>query len=298
MNECNSIKSGFVSLIGRPSSGKSTLINALCGFKISIVSPLPQTTRFSVRGIVTEDTYQIIFLDTPGYHYRESHLNKELTNIAVQTLKDGDLVLYLVDLSREYGAEEEELVHLTAPYQDRLLLIFNKEDEWKGQLKENTSFQKITQRFPKAPFLTISALKESNLSSLIELIVSRLPEGPYYYPPEYVTDQSIPFRIEETVREKIFEYTQEEIPHSVYVKTEDLKVGVHRITAHATIYTDRNSQKGIIVGKNGSNIKNIGTAARASLEEIFERKVNLFLNVKVHDNWKKDPQFINQLFHS
>lgn len=292
----DSFKSGFVSLIGRPSSGKSTLMNTICGFKVSIVSPLPQTTRFAVRGVVTEQNYQIVFVDTPGYHKAESHLNRELTAVAEQTLKDGDLVLYLVDLLRDFGEEEKAVVNLVHPYVNKAIIVFNKIDNISGKFEDCNVFKEVISRLPDVPYVFISAENGSGIREMEEKIASLLPSGPLYYPEEYVTDQSIPFRIEETVREKVFERTKEEVPHSVYVKTESLNVTADKIKAYAAIYVDRESQKGIIVGKNGSVIKEIGSAARESLAEIFERNVQLFLTVKVHANWKKDKKFVDKMF--
>lgn len=292
----DSFKSGFVSLIGRPSSGKSTLMNTICGFKVSIVSPLPQTTRFAVRGVVTEQNYQIVFVDTPGYHKAESHLNRELTAVAEQTLKDGDLILYLVDLSRDFGEEEKAVVNLVRPYVNKAIIVFNKIDNISGKFEDCNVFKEVISRLPDVPYVFISAENGSGIREMEEKIASLLPSGPLYYPEEYVTDQSIPFRIEETVREKVFERTKEEVPHSVYVKTESLNVTADKIKAYAAIYVDRESQKGIIVGKNGSVIKEIGSAARESLAEILERNVQLFLTVKVHANWKKDKKFVDKMF--
>lgn len=292
----DSFKSGFVSLIGRPSSGKSTLMNTICGFKVSIVSPLPQTTRFAVRGVVTEQNYQIVFVDTPGYHKAESHLNRELTAVAEQTLKDGDLILYLVDLLRDFGEEEKAVVNLVRPYVNKAIIVFNKIDNISGKFEDCNVFKEVISRLPDVPYVFISAENGSGIREMEEKIASLLPSGPLYYPEEYVTDQSIPFRIEETVREKVFERTKEEVPHSVYVKTESLNVTADKIKAYAAIYVDRESQKGIIVGKNGSVIKEIGSAARESLAEIFERSVQLFLTVKVHANWKKDKKFVDKMF--
>lgn len=292
----DSFKSGFVSLVGRPSAGKSTLMNTICGFKVSIVSPLPQTTRFAVRGIVTEPNYQIVFVDTPGYHKAESYLNRELTAVAEQTLKDGDLILYLVDLSRDFGEEEEAVVNLVRSYADKSVIVFNKIDNILNKPQDCNVFKEVNSRLPDVPYVFISAENGSGIKEMEEKIVSLLPNGPLYYPEEYVTDQSIPFRIEETVREKVFERTKEEVPHSVYVKTEDLSVTANKIKAYAAIYVDRESQKGIIVGKNGSVIKEIGSAARESLIEIFERNVQLFLTVKVHTNWKKNKKFVDKMF--
>lgn len=290
-------KSGFAALIGRPSSGKSTLINAVCGFKVSIVASQPQTTRYTVRGIYTEEKLQVIFIDTPGFHHFTSFLNKGLSDLAAATLNDGDIVLYVVDLTRDFGEEEEAIVSLVEKHKDRTIIVFNKSDEAGDYKEKSSNFREIRERFSDVPFVVTSAKNEKGLRELLDVISSRFCEGPLFYPEEFVTDQSIPFRIEEVVRETMFDFTSEEIPHSVYVKVDNLEITDKKITAWATIYADRNSQKGIIVGKGGANIKNIGSKARENLENIFEKKCNLFLNVKVHDNWRKDEKFIKKLFN-
>lgn len=290
-------KSGFVSLIGRPSSGKSTLVNAICGFNVSIVANKPQTTRFAIRGIYTEEEAQIIFIDTPGYHQHNAILNKNLSNLAVKTLGDGDLILYLLDVTREFGDEEQAIVEIVKHHQERLIVVCNKIDEAPDFETTSTNFNEVKSQLTNCLYLAVSALEENGLRRLVDAIIDSLPEGPLYYPEEFVTDQSIPFRIEEVVRESIFSFTEEEIPHAVYVKVEDCEVSERKIIAHATVYVEKNSQKGIVVGKAGSVIKNIGSEARKKLETIFERKVNLFLQVKVHENWKKDEKFIKKMFN-
>lgn len=291
----DNFKSGFITIIGRPSSGKSTLINCICGYKISIISKQPQTTRFTVRGIYTDDDSQMIFIDTPGYHHFSSFLNKGLSELAVKTLDDGDLVLYLVDSSREFGSEEEELTEIVSKYKDKCLIVFNKIDV-AGETPGN-NYKEVMLRLPDVENITISALHNKNVNKLLELIKGRLACGPMFYPEDYVTDQSIPFRISEIVREKVFLNTQEEVPHSIYVEVDDLDVTERKITAHASIVVDKESQKGIVIGSKGTLIKKIGEDARKDLIDIFERNVNLFLKVKVHNNWKKNEKFIKKFYN-
>lgn len=291
----DNFKSGFITIIGRPSSGKSTLINCICGYKISIISKQPQTTRFTVRGIYTDDDSQMIFIDTPGYHHFSSFLNKGLSELAVKTLDDGDLVLYLVDSSREFGSEEEELTEIVSKYKEKCLIVFNKIDV-AGETPGN-NYKEVMLRLPDIETITISALHNKNVNKLLELIKGKLSNGPMFYPEDYVTDQSIPFRISEIVREKVFLNTQEEVPHSIYVEVDDLDVTERKITAHASIVVDKESQKGIVIGSKGTLIKKIGEDARKDLIDIFERNVNLFLKVKVHNNWKKNEKFIKKFYN-
>ena len=288
-------KSGFISLIGRPSSGKSTLINTICGYKISIVSNRPQTTQFIVRGIYNDDESQMIFIDTPGFHHFDSNLNRGLSNIAARTLDDGDLVLYLVDISRDFGEEEKAIIEKLKKIDKKIIIAFNKID-MVSTYKENIE-KEIRDSLKNADFIEISAKTETNIKELKELIKNHLPYGPLYYPEEYVTDQSIPFRIKEVVREKVFLNTSEEIPHSIYVEVDSLDVKEEKIIAYATIFVERMSQKGMIIGKSGKMIKKIGEEARLDLQEILERKVNLFLNVKPHLNWRKDEKFLKKMFN-
>jgi len=286
-------KVGFVSLIGRPSSGKSTLINTICGFKISIVSKHPQTTRFLVRGIFNDDDSQIIFVDTPGFHNFNSNLNRGLSNLAVRNLADCDLVLYLVDTTREFGDEENQIIEKLIGCQSRLIVAFNKIDDKnsKDSIK-NIVKEKLK---PKA-FCEISGLNGKNIDILLKSIKECLDLGHIYYPEDYVTDQTIPFRITEVVREQIFNTTTEEVPHSTYVEVDSLDVKENNIKAYCTIYVEKDSQKGIIIGKGGKMIKTIGEKARISLKDIFEREVSLFLNVKLNLNWRKKDKLLKKMF--
>ena len=290
-------KSGFVSLIGRPSAGKSTLINYICGYKVSIVSAHPQTTRFLVRGIYTNEAAQIVFIDTPGVHDFNSNLNRGLSNLAVRNIDEADLVLYVVDLTRKFGAEEQTIIDSLADVKQNVIVVFNKSDVVEndtGIMKEVLS--RLNNAECLVPYIVVSSKHGKNMKDLVKLITEHLPEGPMYYPDDYVTDQTIPFRISEVVREKIFRNTGEEVPHSTYVEVEKLNVTDDKIVAHATVFTETESQKGILVGKGGSKIKKIGMQSRTELADIFERSVNLFLNVKVNPNWRKNDQLLKKMF--
>lgn len=285
-------KSGFVSLIGRPSSGKSTIVNRICGYKISIVSKHPQTTRFLIKGIYNDKESQIVFVDTPGVHNFNLNLNRGLSTLAIKNLADGDLILYLVDLTREFGDEEQLIINELKQYEKKIIIAFNKLDnEKRTDIKA-----KILEMLEPLDSVEVSALSGKNVTNLVKVIKSKLEYGDLYYPEDYVTDQSIPFRISEMVREQIFNNTVDEVPHSIYVEVNDLNVDEKRINARATIYVERDSQKGIVIGKAGSMIKKIGEKARHGLENIFDQKVNLFLDVKVNENWRKKEGFIKKMF--
>jgi len=286
-------KTGFVALIGRPSSGKSTLINKLCGYKVSITSKHPQTTRFLVKGIYNDDNSQIIFIDSPGYHNFNSNLNRGLSNLAVRNTEDADAILYVIDTAREFGREEEDIIKNIKPLENITIVVLNKID------LENSDMEiknKVLEKLTPAGVVEFSALKGKDPDKIISLIKRKLQIGPLYFPEDYVTDQSIPFRITEVVREKIFQLTKEEVPHSCYAEVEELKVNEEKIEARCAIFVENESQKGIIIGNKGSMIKMIGVKARYDLESIFERKVNLFLNVKVHKDWRKKDEFLKKMF--
>jgi GTP-binding protein Era len=285
---------GFVSLIGRPSSGKSTLINKICGFKISAVSKHPQTTQFIIRGIYNDNESQIIFVDTPGYHHFDSNLNRGLSNLAVRTLDDGDLILYLIDLSRDFGEEEKEIINEINKIKKDVVIAYNKIDE-KCPNKEKILKLVRANINPKAE-IEISAKTGKNIKELINKLKNLLPVGPQYYSDEYVTDQSIPFRIQEIVKEKVFNNTRDEIPHAIYVELSSLKTNENKLIANADIFVERESQKRVVIGKGGNMIKKIGQEARSELIEIFEMDIDLFLRVKVHYKWKRKDNFLKKKF--
>lgn len=286
-------KTGFVALIGRPSSGKSTLINKLCGYKVSITSKHPQTTRFLVKGIYNDDDSQIVFIDSPGYHNFNSNLNRGLSNLAVRNTEDADVILYVIDTAREFGREEEDIIDNIKPLEGITIVALNKIDLDNSDMEIKN---KVLEKLTPAGVVEFSALKGKDSGKIINLIKRKLQIGPLYFPEDYVTDQSIPFRITEVVREKIFQLTKEEVPHSCYVEVENLKVLDDKIEANAVIFVENESQKGIIIGSKGSMIKMIGIKARYDLVDIFERKVNLFLNVKVNKDWRKKDEFLKKMF--
>ncbi len=287
-------KSAFVAIAGRPSAGKSTLVNALCGGKVSIVSPVPQTTRNAVRGIVNRPEGQLVLLDTPGFHLSEKRLNRMLKDIAVDAFADADIVLYLIDASREPGPEEEALAAALASVSARLIAAANKVDAKDADAGRARAF--VASHFPEAPFFEISALKREGLESLLAALFVRAEEGPAWYPAEYYTDQEPVFRIAEIIREKVMLHTREELPHAVYVRYEESRREADGgLEASYDLVVERDSQKGILIGKAGSMIKRIREEAEADLADIFDYPVRLRLKVAVDPDWRRDEKRLKDL---
>jgi GTP-binding protein Era len=284
------VKSAVIAIVGRPSSGKSTLVNALCGGKVSIVSPVPQTTRNRVRGILTTAAGQIVFIDTPGFHLSEKKLNRYMTDLVTSTIAETDLALYVVDGTRAVGEEERALQEALRRYPRPIVGCLNKADGADATWAEVRA--QIETALPGMPLVEISALKETGLDALRERLFSLCPEGDAMYPPDYYTDQTPEFRVSEIVREKAMLQTREEVPHSLYVRMEDLEMRDDGATlwARGFICVERESQKGILVGKGGERIKAIVRDAEKELCEIFPYAVKLDVRVKVDHEWRKrDP---------
>ena len=289
-------KSAFVSIVGRPSAGKSTLVNALCGEKVSIVSPVPQTTRNAVRGIVNRPAGQLVLVDTPGFHISEKKLNKRLADVAKDSFGDADVVLYLIDVTRKPGAEEEALAVALAPVSSLVVIVMNKLDAREADEAGARAF--AAAHFPKAPLVGISALKAEGLEALLDLLFERSPEGPAWYPEEYYTDQEPVFRIAEIIREKVMLHTRDELPHAVYVSYEDSIRGEDgSLEAEYDLVVERESQKGILIGKGGTMIKRIRVEAEADLAKIFDYRIDLRLRVRVDSDWRSDDKRLKTLIY-
>jgi len=289
-------KSAFVAIAGRPSAGKSTLVNALCAQKVSIVSPVPQTTRNAVRGIVNRTEGQLVFLDTPGFHLSDKKLNLRLRDVATEAFADADIVLYLVDATREPGPEEEALATALAGAVGKLVAAVNKIDAVDADSSRARAF--IASKFPQAPALELSALKGQGLDGLLAALYAKAPEGPAWYPEEYYTDQEPVFRIAEIIREKVFLHTRDELPHAVYVSYEDSSRGPgDALFAEYDLVVERESQKGILIGKGGSMIKRIREEAESDLAEIFDYPVKLKLSVRVDPDWKRNDKKLESLIY-
>ena len=287
-------KSAFAAIVGRPSSGKSTLLNALCGAKVSIVSPVPQTTRNTVRGIVNRPAGQIVFLDTPGFHISEKKLNLRLRDLVLRALADADIVVYLIDATREPGPEEEVLAKALQGVRLPMIAAINKIDDHEALPDRAAAF--IAEQLPQAAVLRLSAKEGTGLNELLEALLGAAQEGPAWYPEEYYTDQEPVFRMAEIIREKIILHTREELPHAVFVDfTDSRKLEDGGLEANFDIVVERESQKGIVIGKGGAMVKKIREEAEADLAELFDYTVKLRLQVRVDPSWKHDDKRLDSL---
>lgn len=290
---------GFVAVVGRPSAGKSTLINSIIEEKVSIVSSIPQTTRTHIRAIYQDSDSQIIFVDTPGLHISNKKFNKALSKEVHSSLKEQDCILYIIDATRDFGPEEEQLINIVSQHKDRTIIAFNKSDLL-NEDAQRTFFEKHLKDFSKKHVFSISAKTGSGVQELTECIKKRLPEGHMHYPEDYITDQPVELRISEIIREKVFQNTKGEIPHSTYVEIDNIEDEAEKNVRIilGTIYTETESQKQILIGKDGNMIKKISTAARQELEDIFDKKIFLRLKAKVHKKWRNDEKTLKKILHT
>ena len=282
----NNYKSGFVSVIGRPNVGKSTLINSLIGQKIAIMSDKPQTTRNKILCVLTQDDAQILFIDTPGIHNPEHKLGAHMVKAAGNTLKEVDVILFVVDATENIGAGELYIMERLQSTQAPVILVVNKVD----QINKQQVLPVISRYSDKLNFvgaIPISAKEKTNLDQLVEEIKKYLEEGPQYYPSDMITDQPERLVIGELIREKALHLTKEEIPHAIAVDIEEIsKRNNDDLYIRATIYVERESQKGIVIGAKGSLLKEIGQLARADIENLLGSKVYIDLWVKVKKDWR------------
>lgn len=289
------MKSGFVAIIGRPNAGKSTLLNQLMERKLAIISDKPQTTRNRITGILTTNEAQMIFLDTPGIHKPKHKLGKYMVDIAQGTLQEVDLIYYMVDASAKFGAGEQYILEQLARVNTPVFLLLNKIDILNPEdILENIAQWQTRGEF--AEVFPVSALKGENTDQLMAKTIDYLPEGPRYYPEDAITDQPEQIVIGELIREKILQLTREEIPHSVAVVVDMMENrSKDNIYIGATIYIERKSQKGIIIGKGGSLLKQIGSEARKDIEFLLGNKVFLDLWVKVREDWRNKEGILRNL---
>lgn len=292
MNE--TYKSGFVALIGRPNVGKSTLMNCLIGQKIAITSKKPQTTRNKIQTVYTSDEGQIVFVDTPGIHKAKNKLGDYMVNVAQSSLKDVDVVLWLVEPTDYIGAGEQHIIEQLKRVKSPIILVVNKIDTVRREqlLGYIDAYRK---QLDFAEVVPVSALKNDNTQVLIEQIMKYLPYGPAFYDEDTVTDQPTRQIVAELIREKVLRSIDEEIPHGVAVTIEGMKYGKKIVEIDATIICERDSHKGIIIGKGGQMLKKIGTLARPEIEDLLEQHVNLKLWVKVKKDWR-DSDFLIKNF--
>lgn len=292
--EKNDFRSGFVAVIGRPNAGKSTLLNTLLGQKILIISDKPQTTRNRIQCILTEERGQIIFFDTPGIHKPRHRLGEYMVTAAKSTLKGVDFAVYVVDASLTLGAGDEYVLEIIKESGIPCILALNKID----LLSKDEIIQKIAEFSKLADFkeiIPISALNSENTSKLLDLIFADLPPGPMYFPADEVTDQPERFIIAELIREKLLHLTREEVPHSVAVVVEQMQAKRTLTKIAAVILVERDSQKGIVIGRQGSVLKEVGKLAREDIEDLLGCKVFLELYVKVRKDWRNQQTHLKEL---
>ncbi len=291
-------KSAFVAIIGRPSVGKSTLLNLLCGEKVAIVSPVPQTTRNTIRGIINRPEGQLIFVDTPGRHNSEKKMNKKLMGASDRAMDESELILYVLDASRAPGPEEETIAQTIAPLSDRTVVAINKTDLPGADIASTRAFlQRTLPAIPEDRYLIISARENQGTKELIDTLFRLAPPGEPLYPEDYYTDQDVQFRVEEIIREKAINRLREELPHSLYVDVADLELkdDGKRLWVRAFIVVERESQKGMVVGKEGKMIRAIRLAAQKDLNAIFDWKVDLDLRVKADKDWRHNDHLLKRL---
>jgi GTPase len=285
--QSNEYKSGFISIIGRPNVGKSTFLNRVIGQKIAIMSDKPQTTRNKVQGVLTTGDSQLIFIDTPGIHKPKHKLGDFMMKVAQNTLKGVDLILFMVNAEEGYGRGEEFIIEKFQSIKTPIFLIINKIDKIHPDelLKLIESYK---EKHPFSEIVPISALEGNNVENLLEVIKKYMPEGPQYYPADQVTDHPERFIVSELIREKALHLTREEIPHSLAVVIDKMERRQDKDVIHvmATVIVERDSQKGIIIGKQGSMLKEIGKLARIDIENLLGSKVFLELWVKVQKDWR------------
>ena len=300
--KCGRIKCGFVALVGRPSVGKSTLLNKMCGEKVAIVSKVPQTTRNAIRGIVNREQGQLIFVDTPGRHNSQKKFNKKLMEVSMRAVEECDIVLYVLDACRAPGDEEEETASLLVPLAEKTLAAVNKMDAPGADYKRTEEF--ISLKIPalaSSPvggrILAVSANTGQGVEELLRALFDMAPEGDSLYGGEYYTDQETGFRIAEIIREQAINRLRQELPHALYVEIADVEFTEQneKLWVRAFIVVERESQKGMVVGKGGAMIKEIRLAALKELRQIFDWKIDLDLRVKTGKDWRHNDVILRRI---
>jgi GTP-binding protein Era len=287
--------SGFVTILGRPNAGKSTLLNALIGVKVAIVADKPQTTRTSIQGVITLPEGQIVFADTPGIHKADTLINKRMMDSVRASLDERDLLLYLHDASQRIAAADRHALDLVKKSGAPAILVLNKIDLVQEKAALLPLLERLQSLHEFAEYIPVSALTGDGLDRLRTAILARLPQGPRYFPEDYVTDQPERFLAAELIREKILLETRQEVPHSVAVVIEKWEENPRLTRISATVIVERDGQRVIVIGKKGAMLKAIGSAARLEMEASFGRKIYLELYVKVREKWRENPAFLQAL---
>lgn len=282
-------KSGYVGIIGRPNVGKSTLMNAIIGQKVAIVSDKPQTTRNRIQTVYTKDNVQMVFLDTPGLHKAKNKLGNYMVSSAKSVFAEADVILYLVEASDYIGPMDKEIIELLGSVNLPIILVINKVDK-----VSNEELLGIIDKFSKlrefAEVVPVSAMKNKNTDELIRVISEYLPMAPFYFDPDDYTDQTERELVKEIIREKALRSLSDEVPHGIAVTVDSMEFSKQIVNINATIYCERESHKGIIIGKGGEMLKRIGSKSRTDIERMLDKKVNLKVWVKVKNNWR-DSEF-------
>lgn len=287
-------------MLGRPNVGKSTLLNALIENKVSIISPIPQTTRHQIKGILNLENAQIVFVDTPGIHSFQDKLASHLNVVAKRAIEGCDLIIYVVDLSRRPGKEEEQLMRIISNQRIKTIMVLNKIDlgkkffnDYIDLWKRETTESKV--KDPILYYIPLSAKTGKDIDKLKDSIIDNLPQSHPYYDTNTLTDFPIKFRIADIIREKLFLGLKEEVPHSVAVEVEEIREKKKIVSVKVNIYVKRTSQKRIVVGKGGIVLKTVGSLSRPEIEKIYNRKVFLDIWVKVLEDWQDKPRILKEL---
>lgn len=288
-------KSGFITIVGRPNVGKSTLTNLLMGEKLSIVSNKPQTTRNNIQTILTGDDYQMVFVDTPGIHKPKHKLGEYMVNSATDSIKDVDLVLFLSNPCDEVGRGDKFIIEQLKNQKAPVIFVLNKVDESSPE-KVAKTLELFSKEYDFAEMIPISAMKGKNTDKLLELMVKYLPEGPKYYPDDMITDVQERFVVAEIVREKALKNLSQEVPHGIAVDVIQMKQDASgKYNIEVDLICEKASHKGIIIGKNGQTLKKIGSTARFELERFLREKVNIKIWVKVRKEWRDNTSLLKEL---
>lgn len=290
-------KTALVTIIGRPSAGKSTFLNTASGEPVSIVSAIPQTTRNAIRGIVNTSLGQLVFVDTPGYHDSEKKMNLRMRNIVADQLENSDLILYIIDSTRTCAEEERLITALLEKHQKKIVVAINKIDE-KNSMKEGARkfVSSHLSEIPKEKILEISAKNDEGINDVLKALYDLAPVAPHLYSEEFYTDQEVDFRIAEVIREQAINRLDKEIPHCVYVKIADMEMRTPtKMWCRAFLCVETESQKGIVIGKGASMIKTIRVESIKALRKIFDYKIDLDLQVKVEKGWRQKDGVLDRI---
>jgi len=302
-------KSAFTAVIGRPSAGKSTLVNKICGEKVAIISPFPQTTRNAIRGIYNSEQGQLVFIDTPGMHKSDKKINLKLKDVSIRAVREADIILYVIDATRPPGSEEAGIAAFIAPFSQKTVVAVNKTDLCTNK-DINCVLAFLANSFPgfeKMQHFAISAKKGEGITALLAALFDMAAEGTPFYDKEYYTDQEISFRITEIIREQAIKRLRQELPHALYVEAADIEFTGNpsaqdplqrTLWVRAFIAVERDSQKGIVVGEGGVMIKSIRIAALKELRQIFDWKIKLDLRVKTKKDWRHNDNILQKIIGS